>query len=195
MPSTQPPAILDVPAEDLCLAFVNTRYWRGSPVPTEELREPADVLHWLASAAPRAAALAAAPPDLGAAITLREMLHDLLAAVASGERPDPALLNRALAHARPRNELACDGAYGWAVEPAATSAEALLSPILWSAADLLAGPRLGRLRACANPQCGWLFLDDSKAANRRWCAMSACGNRAKARRHYARVKAARASEE
>ena len=30
----------------------------------------------------------------------------------------------------------------------------------------------------------WLFLDDSKSANRRWCSMSSCGNRAKAHRHY-----------
>ena len=54
--------------------------------------------------------------------------------------------------------------------------------------DLLAGPRRLRVRQCANPQCQWLFLDDSKSGTRRWCSMSACGNRAKAHRHYLRVK-------
>ena len=46
--------------------------------------------------------------------------------------------------------------------------------------DLLAGPRLDRVRRCANPECGWLFLDDSRAGKRRWCSMQSCGNRAKA---------------
>jgi len=64
----------------------------------------------------------------------------------------------------------------------------LLAPTLWSAADLLVGPQLQRVRQCANPACGWLFLDNSKSGNRRWCSMSACGNRAKAHRHYQRQK-------
>ena len=69
------------------------------------------------------------------------------------------------------------------------SAGALLAPVLWSAADLLVGSQLARVRQCANPACGWLFLDNSKSGNRRWCSMSACGNRAKAHRHYLRQKA------
>ena len=71
------------------------------------------------------------------------------------------------------------------------SANLLLAPVLWSAADLLVGRQLARVRQCANPACGWLFLDDSKSGNRRWCSMSACGNRAKAHRHYQRQKADR----
>jgi predicted RNA-binding Zn ribbon-like protein len=58
--------------------------------------------------------------------------------------------------------------------------------VLWSAADLLVEPRLARVRQCGNPKCVWLFLDTSRAGNRRWCAMSMCGNRAKAHRHYLR---------
>jgi len=54
---------------------------------------------------------------------------------------------------------------------------------------MLAGGQLARVRQCSNPQCGWLFLDNSKSGNRRWCSMSACGNRAKAHRHYLRQKA------
>jgi predicted RNA-binding Zn ribbon-like protein len=36
-----------------------------------------------------------------------------------------------------------------------------------------------------------LFLDTSKGATRRWCAMSACGNRAKVRRHAQRQRGQR----
>jgi predicted RNA-binding Zn ribbon-like protein len=42
------------------------------------------------------------------------------------------------------------------------------------------------VRRCANPACVLLFLDLSRNARRRWCDMSACGNRAKAATHYQR---------
>jgi predicted RNA-binding Zn ribbon-like protein len=78
---------------------------------------------------------------------------------------------------------------GWEVAALEPSVGLLLAPVLWSAADLLVGRQLPRVRQCSNPACGWLFLDDSKSGNRRWCSMSACGNRAKAHRHYQRQKA------
>jgi predicted RNA-binding Zn ribbon-like protein len=37
----------------------------------------------------------------------------------------------------------------------------------------------------------WLFIDASKNATRRWCDMASCGNRAKARRHYLKLKDAK----
>jgi predicted RNA-binding Zn ribbon-like protein len=52
----------------------------------------------------------------------------------------------------------------------------------------LVGPDSERVRECANNRCLWLFLDDSKNGTRRWCSMQACGNRAKAYRHYLRQK-------
>ena len=45
-----------------------------------------------------------------------------------------------------------------------------------------------RVRRCANPRCGLLFYDTTKNNSRRWCAMAACGNRAKARTHYRRTR-------
>jgi predicted RNA-binding Zn ribbon-like protein len=53
-----------------------------------------------------------------------------------------------------------------------------------SALRLAADPPGGRLRICGH--CGWLFLDRSKNRSRLWCDMAVCGNREKARRHYAR---------
>jgi predicted RNA-binding Zn ribbon-like protein len=64
----------------------------------------------------------------------------------------------------------------------------LLTPVLWTAGDLLVEPRRDRVRRCGNEKCVWLFLDDSKSGTRRWCSMSSCGNRAKAHRHYERKK-------
>lgn len=60
------------------------------------------------------------------------------------------------------------------------------SPAWSAAADYLqlrgAGP--DAVRRCAGPTCVLFFYDPS--GRRRWCSMAACGNRAKARRHYAR---------
>jgi len=66
-----------------------------------------------------------------------------------------------------------------------------LAPIALSAAMLLAGPTLERVRLCANKTCGWLFIDHSKNRSRKWCDMADCGNKLKARRHYEKVRAAK----
>lgn len=65
--------------------------------------------------------------------------------------------------------------------------EWLLAAVARSAAEIIEeGPR-ARLRSCANPRCGLFFYDTSRTHRRRWCSMTACGNRHKvaafARRH------------
>jgi predicted RNA-binding Zn ribbon-like protein len=45
-----------------------------------------------------------------------------------------------------------------------------------------------RVRRCESEQCVLLFYDASKNRSRRWCDMSACGNRAKAAAHYQRLR-------
>ncbi|GAB7071890.1 CGNR zinc finger domain-containing protein [Mycolicibacterium hodleri] len=45
----------------------------------------------------------------------------------------------------------------------------------------------GRLRPCANGECHLFLLDRSRGGTGRWCSMSECGNRMKARRHYGRA--------
>lgn len=52
--------------------------------------------------------------------------------------------------------------------------------------DLLQSPQLRLLRRCGGPGCGWLFLDRTRSHTRRWCSSTDCGNRDRARRHYAR---------
>jgi len=48
----------------------------------------------------------------------------------------------------------------------------------------------GRLRPCANDECRLFLIDRSTANRARWCSMSVCGNRMKARRHYQRTRGA-----
>ena len=61
-----------------------------------------------------------------------------------------------------------------------------LWPVVRSAADLLTGPSLERVKRCPGEGCGWLFLDTSRNGSRRWCDMASCGNRARVRAFAAR---------
>jgi hypothetical protein len=66
-----------------------------------------------------------------------------------------------------------------------------LDAIGWPARVVLAWGAIqseapGRLRPCANDECRLFLLDRSRGGTARWCSMSGCGNRMKARRHYQR---------
>ena len=66
---------------------------------------------------------------------------------------------------------------------------ALLAPLAESAADLLCNANPALIRKCADESCDLLFYDSTKNHRRRWCSMSACGNRAKVAAHRARQRA------
>lgn len=126
------------------------------------------------------------------AIGSREAIYSILVARMTGHAPPATALE-------PFNQLLCQAACGaeihwrsgalvWCVRPQAEDL-ALLKPVIISAADLVTGPRAGRVKQCQDDRgCGWLFLDESRAQNRRWCSMGDCGNRAKAHRHYRRTR-------
>jgi predicted RNA-binding Zn ribbon-like protein len=76
----------------------------------------------------------------------------------------------------------------WAGSPQAL--DRMLWDVARSSIDLLTSDDLPRVGQCADERgCGWLFLDMSRNHSRQWCNMGGCGNRAKARRHYSKVKA------
>jgi predicted RNA-binding Zn ribbon-like protein len=56
-----------------------------------------------------------------------------------------------------------------------------------AAAGFLTSPDAAGVGRCPGQGCGWLFLD--RGGRRRWCTMSTCGNRAKARRFAERHRA------
>jgi predicted RNA-binding Zn ribbon-like protein len=69
---------------------------------------------------------------------------------------------------------------------AATLAEdddPFLETILHAAMVLAFSSDKERVRICGN--CGWLFFDSTRNANKRWCTAT-CSSRTKARRHYAK---------
>ncbi len=190
------------------LDFMNTASERTLAVLTERLGSYDDLLKWsrqagvldagrtaqlgkLAAAQPKAAAAA-----LHRAKELRETSFRLFEALIDGTEPaaaDVDDLNRRVRKSPRGGAVLWDGAAFVVDAPPPQSAlDEPLVRVTQGVVDVLTGEQSKYLSRCHNRECSWLFLDKSPARRRRWCSMADCGNRAKARRHYAKVKAQRA---
>jgi predicted RNA-binding Zn ribbon-like protein len=189
--------------ERLCVDFVNTEVVTDG-VGVDLLRNFNDLVSWCAAAhvvSPAEAKEIArqwdGKPDgertFQRALQFRAVLREMLERVAAGRRnvPQPALdaINDVLrlragilelARTKEGYEMRLRRDFGGPVQ--------LLVPIAESAAELLSADDLALIRKCQNPQCILYFYDTTKNHGRRWCSMTACGNRAKAAAHYRRTR-------
>lgn len=131
-------------------------------------------------------------PRLGS--PLRE-LSDLLAAevarVQSGDPPSSEALSRlgaAISAVRYRSRLTSSPDLSVKLEPESRDSAWVIAQIAESFVDFLLHGDPKRLKNCANPECGWLFYDDSPAQSRVWCDSRTCGNLMKVRRFRERAK-------
>ncbi len=193
----------------LCLDFVNTVDWRGSEQPQEFLKTFQDLLIWsqhvgiLTSHDVQKLSRKAVKHPLDAervlnrAIELRETLYYMFSLIIQGMVPKEKELtkfnedlSKAMVHSR---IVKTNTGFSWDSSGDKEALDWMLNPIIQSAADLLVSDELKKLKKCADPACGWLFLDNSRNQSKRWCDMKDCGNRAKARRFYKRKQKARSS--
>lgn len=197
-----PPDGYDFSSGSLCLDFLNTAATH-EPVTGEELHSYLHLVEWARQAnllddemvdSLRGQAAVRADESrtfYDNVIALRESIYRLVTS-AIGEGPanldDLESFNTALTATLQNARLAVDeaGFYRmWREAP-----EAIDRP-LWSVLDAAAGllispGLLQRVKHCMGERCDWLFIDNSRNHSRRWCRMSGCGNRAKARRSYSR---------
>lgn len=186
----------------LALDFANTLEWVDGEIDVEWLHSYDDLLAWCLRAdcisADEAAALARhaaeMPTDAAAtfaqAVSLRTLIQRLFTTLALGAQPAPddlAQLNQQLQAVMPLRQLMqSDEGYRWAWAGDAHALERPLWTLVYATSELLTSPQMALLRQCGADDCSWLFLDTSRNRHRRWCDMETCGNRAKARRHYAK---------
>ena len=172
----------------LALALVDTVGARGRPLSPgggrrEYLDSPSALAAWARQAGLGPGRLPA-PAELRRVQLLREAIYRLLCAALDRRPPRPrdlAILNRAVAEAAPEPGIVWRrGAFVPARRRRPRLAQTILARVAAETRMLLLDP--AALRACADLECGWLFLDRSQARRRRWCSMAECGNRAKARR-------------
>jgi predicted RNA-binding Zn ribbon-like protein len=187
----------------VCLEYTHTVGWAERDRSDDELTSHEALLEWaeregLLDRAERGRlgrAAEARPSEaarlLARALDLREVIYRIFSAVGRGEAPaesDVQALNALLPEAnrwRGIVRVGADYEWGWLEGPDCPLDRALW-PIIYSAAQLLTWSELRRIKLCRAHDCGWLFVDSSRNRSRRWCDMSDCGNRAKARRFRAR---------
>ena len=198
----------ELEALQLCLSFANTQKWHASAHPVEQIGSYAELLEWARGAGligeaqmQRLNETAAQQPGAAeavfqSALALREAIYRIftdLAHARPSEESDLGLLNSALSDALMHARVDAVGdefEWGWS---GGGQLDRIVWPIARSAGELLTSPWRARVGQCADDRgCGWLFIDTSKNHSRRWCDINDCGNRAKARRHYQRVREQRA---
>jgi predicted RNA-binding Zn ribbon-like protein len=197
-------ASLTLVAGALALDFANSASGRGSARYQEHLQSCRDVVAWAANAGviDEVSSRLIADRIMQNAPEFEHLLHDALAlreaiyeiAVAIAHRAPPAREHLDLVSARcamtlgsASLEMGTDGAR-WRWPHAPPMPATILGPVALSAVGLLRESDPARIRQCAGEHCGWVFFDMTKNRSRRWCEMSVCGNRAKAKAHYRRAK-------
>jgi predicted RNA-binding Zn ribbon-like protein len=186
MRTARPDRALVLDAGAAWVDLVATLGARFAAAPVERLDGPERLAEWLAAEG-LATERPPAAEDVAAARELREALARLAHAALDGAAPDPeavAVLERHLAADRPRRPRA--GRSGLLLEPPPDAAAAL-GWVARQAADQLAGPQAGQLRACADADCRAVYLDPG--GRRRWCSSGRCGSRARVRAHRRRLAA------
>lgn len=192
---------------DSSLDLVNTVDWVAGGLENERLTGYERLTRWAVGAdvvsPEEAEALrhrtARGSAEAGAAIErareLRAVLQHLFHEVARGQGPGPAWkdFDRWLGEALGRLRVAADFTAGkgaavarWKWLGADERPDALLWPVVWSAALLLTSAEAHRIRVCDGPDCGWVYVDRSRNRMRRWCQMKTCGTAAKTRRRRRR---------
>jgi predicted RNA-binding Zn ribbon-like protein len=194
----------------LCLNFVNTVDCHTFARPKEYLVDYPALVGWGRHAgllAPHAAdqllsEAARRPAEAAEALACARQLRRALYSMFTDAFTDQTDLldeidtfNRTLAETSYRAGVSrTRSGFDWAWGGDSGRLDQLLGPIAWSAAELLTSAELALVRECEGERCSWLFLDTSRNRRRRWCSMVDCGNRAKARRHYAQRRASPAAE-
>ena len=188
----------------LCLDFVNTVHCYGCADPGEYFNAYHDLVAWsrhvgtiteyevktLSRSADGNPAEAKSAYKRG--IKLRGVIYRIFTIGMEGQshaREDLAIFNDYLAETMMRSQIVkTQDGFFWDMMDNKAKLDWILYPVIRSAADLLVSVEFRRVKKCADPICGWLFLDTSRNGSRRWCDMRDCGNRAKASRFYKRRK-------
>ena len=70
------------------------------------------------------------------------------------------------------------------------AADAVVAGLLAEVHRAHAAGEWARLKACANPDCQWVYYDGSRNRSGRWCSMNECGDVMKARAYRRRARQA-----
>jgi predicted RNA-binding Zn ribbon-like protein len=176
-------------------AFLNSHYDLETEHGAELLHSPAALVAWLANAGllDEPSETDADDHDLRRALAVREGLRALAADGVRRPTQDggggPQLLAVASRGAGVEVRPGPGGELHFVAAPAAGVSGAM-GVLLAITTVAIADRSWSRLKVCPGDDCGWAFYDGSRNRSGRWCSMSVCGGRAKARSHYHRKRSA-----
>jgi predicted RNA-binding Zn ribbon-like protein len=191
----------------LCLDFINTEaVAEGRPV--NLLTDFDDFMSWLVEAnvldAPQAKEIVTswggrreAEKTVARALEFRAALRHMVERLVTGKSVPVAtialindLLNNQTGYAELRRTR---GGFEKRIHANFNEPGHLLLPVAESACDLLCYSDFTLIKKCENDACVLFFYDTTKNHSRRWCSMSACGNRMKVAAHYRRLRGTNAT--
>jgi predicted RNA-binding Zn ribbon-like protein len=173
--------------EPLSIRFANTCYAVRGQI-HDGIGTPDLLREWLGDNADELGVVASvADAEVGTFVAMRDAIRELVRAAVAGDVPDEdqvGLLNRLSAGA-PRWPTLVDagGEYHVVEQVHGDGIDRVLATIAQDAVWVLGGRLRDLLRDCQAPGCVLFFVKDHP--RREWCS-AACGNRARAARHYLR---------
>ncbi|MBV9231086.1 MAG: CGNR zinc finger domain-containing protein [Chloroflexi bacterium] len=181
----------------MCLDFLNSEWhdFRGRWV-EDRLQKP----EWRHEFLKRWDILVPDVPDtetLEELVKLRALIRHIVESLPQAISLDEELhaLNQIMRDAPPIPHLYwSEQKYEMKYVPLKKNWEWVMAKIATSFADLLVSTDTRRLKVCENPDCHWVYYDESKSRTRRYCSNDKCGNLLKLRRFRSRQKAAQGKD-
>jgi predicted RNA-binding Zn ribbon-like protein len=173
----------------LCLDFVNSR-WSVTHAP---FQDPLQDRIWLSKLRSRwgLPECTVSPAELEELTRFREFLYRVLIRLCAEQRIGRADLERlnGILASRTSQEILVrqDNLYRLQTIQQSDDRTFVVYPIALSFAEMISAHPLQYLKKCGNPDCDWIFYDDSKGHNRKWCD-DRCASLMRVRKHRASIR-------
>jgi predicted RNA-binding Zn ribbon-like protein len=176
--------------------FVNTKMTPGGQL-VDQLTSNEDVVAWMVDVGMIEMnavqfSVSDEPNLLDEVRAFRQKMRDMLADIVA-EQPVSeetiAVINTQLEHWQGTPQLVkTDDVYERPFSYTLTEPLQLVALLADTAAKFITDVDFRYVKQCDKSTCIRYFLDTSRNHSRRWCSMEGCGNRNKAKKHYARKK-------
>jgi predicted RNA-binding Zn ribbon-like protein len=192
-PATQPGGREPAPGElVLVQAFLNTHFDLEQNWGADLFEDRSALKRWLRARNLVRQATPVDHRDVARALAIRGALRDFARANGDGHGVRKADAIARLNEAGGGTQIEVHFAAGGPRfrSPRHSGVDGALGLVLATAATAMIDGSWRRLKICPGHDCDWAFYDHSRNQTGRWCSMSICGSRAKARAHYHRQRGA-----